>query len=183
MDRLPGEPEPERVSRRRRARREVMELRTQSAIERDSGGTRLYGQRKEFVAIARQLVNEAKADLQKDFAQDHQWRKDWIAVLKKGALALDRTATPIVAAIHELIHQQPLLVIEFLRQKGIESESELDSIVETMKAAEGSDILTAIERCTAFLEGALPMHEEHRATIIRRLGGYLPVESNGAVSE
>lgn len=136
---------------------------------------RMVGDRKAFTALARQMVAEAKAEIQADFAQDVEFRRKWIRTLKDGALAGDRTAGNIVAMIHDLTGNTVLLVIEFLKQKGLAGEEELDSILQLAKSTEGADLLTAIERCTAFLEGALPLHEEHRGVVVRRLGGYLPV--------
>ena len=138
----------------------------------------MVGRRMELAKTARGLLDEARDDMRTDFAQDVDFRKRFVQMLKDSALAGDRTSKNIVAEIYKLVGEERTLVVEFMSRHGLTSEEELRRILSEYKSAGEADTLTAIERMTTALEALLPMHEAHRGAIIRRLGGYLPVESD-----
>lgn len=159
------------------------EQRRANAEARGSADTRLMGGRRELTRRAKELVEIAGARVQQEIAGDDEYISSLIKVLKDGSLLKDRTCMAAVLTILKLQGQERVLLVEYVRQLGASSEEEARRAVEAYRSAGGADLETAIERCTAFLEGALPMHEQHRGMVIRRLGGYLPVESGHASTE
>ena len=137
------------------------------------------GSRKALLAKARELVATAGAEVQRAIAGDPEFIRDFCQMLKDGSKARDRTCVNAVLTILKLQGQERVLLVEYVRQLGASSEEEARKAVEAYRSAGGADLETAIERCTAFLEGALPMHEQHRGMVVRRLGGYLPIDMPG----
>lgn len=160
--------------RAREAVQEALRARTEA---KDRVATRLMGGRKDFVARARQMVEVAKATVQQEMASPESVR-DLCETINFGASKsiMDRTCIRLKAEILKLVGEERTLVVEFIHSMGAKSEDELRRMVETVKSAEGVDDLTVIERCCTALEAYLPLHEGHRAMIIRRLGGYLPTD-------
>lgn len=134
------------------------------------------GSRKAAAARAMALVAQAGDYVRSRIAGDADFIRSYVDMLKYGASreVMDRTCINIVNAILKLQGEERKLVVEFVNSIGVQDEAELRRIVDQYRGAEGADVVTAIERCTTFLEGALPMHEAHRAVVVRRLGGVLP---------
>lgn len=156
---------------------EALQAQRRAASEaRGAIGTRLMGGRKDLVKRARELVEVARATVEAEMASPESVR-DFCEAINYGATkeVMDRTCLNLKAQILRLVSQERVLLVEYVRQLGASSEDEARKAVEAYRSADGADLVTAIERCVAFLEGALPMHEEHRGMVVRRLGGYLPV--------
>jgi hypothetical protein len=79
--------------------------------------------------------------------------------------------------IMKLAQAEIHVVHHLLSKFGLSSEEELARIVETHKQAGDEDSASTIDRLTYALEALLPMHEEYRQGVVRRLGGYLPVRT------
>lgn len=136
------------------------------------------GARREITARARSLVERARGQVETLVAGDEQFVIDFVSMLKAGAKERDRTCVQAILMILKLVGQENTLVIEWVKRTGASTEDELRRIVEAYKSAGEADTLTAIERMTTALEAMLPLHEEHRGMVVRRLGGYLPVMSD-----
>jgi histidinol dehydrogenase len=135
------------------------------------------GARLAFAEKVRDLVDHRGNEVRSELATDDAV-KEFVWAIREGVRQRDRTAIIQYAKIMKLVDAEMRVIHEFISEMGASSREELKSGFQTAKQAEGVDILTSIERCVAFLEGALPMHEAHRAVVVRRLGGYLPVDSD-----
>ena len=135
------------------------------------------GRRKAYADKVRALTEVAGAQVREQLATPDVVAS-FCGAIKDGIVERDRTALNLYAQVMKLVGEERKLIVEFVHSMGAKSEDELRRMFMSAKQAEGADIVTAIERCTAFLEGALPMHEQHRQVVIRRLGGYLPVDTN-----
>jgi hypothetical protein len=159
-----------------RGRRETLE--SLGAEKRPDG----YRGRLAFGKGLRELVEHHKGEVLSGLMTD-EVRQDFIAAIKRGVKANSRTEMIQYAQLTKLVDQEHRLVVEFVHSLGVAGEAELRRMVEAVKGAEGADLLTSVERSVTFLEAALPMLEEHRAMVIKRLGGYLPVTSDSLSTE
>lgn len=136
----------------------------------------MVGKRREYAAQVRELVERAGDTVRAGLAGEETVR-EYVEAIKAGVRARSRTEMRLYAEVMKLLGEERKLVVEFVHSLGASGESELRRIVEAYKSAGEADTLTAIERMTTALEAMLPMHEEHRGMVIRRLGGYLPVSA------
>ena len=56
-----------------------------------------------------------------------------------------------------------------------ESEKELRAYVESAKSVEGAGPHDGASRCTDYLEAYLNLYPEQRASVVKRLGGLVPI--------
>ena len=148
---------------------------------RPAEGLMPRGGRVALAQTAKELVERAGDEMRADFAGDDEFRKQYVASIKQGALDLDRTCVKIVSQIYKLVGEERKLVVEFVHSLGAKSEDELRRMVEAVKAAEGADVLDGVERATAYLEAALTIHPEHRTAVVLRLGGVVPIPGSERV--
>ena len=142
---------------------------------RRNSALRNKGERTEFVAIARTIMEEGRAKFATEMAGDDKFLHDFAEVLKKGARAFDPDSMKIVARMLSWMQEERRLVVEFVRSLGASSEDELKEMVEAYRSAGDGDTLTAIERLTTGLEALLPLHEGHRPMVVKRLGGVIAI--------
>ena len=137
------------------------------------------GARNDFSRMVRELVEVRRDRIWKDVAEDDELQRAYLRTIRTGLQSENptnrRTAMDHYRYLTKLADREMLVVHQFLHTFGVKSESELHSIVEAYKSAGDGDTLTAIERMTSALEALLPLHEEHRGMVVRRLGGYVPV--------
>jgi len=171
-----------------------LRMRSQTGIESNARGRdrlektsldgrmSLGGKRRELRARVQGLLEVANAQMVESFAT-RQYVQEFCATLKKGARILDRTCIAAIMQIMSGVDAERKQLLEFIRSLGASGEQELRQKIQAYNDAGEADTLTAIERMTTALEAMLPLHEGHRAVVIRRLGGYLPVTSDRLESE
>ena len=148
---------------------------------RGSVGSVAMGARRNVSEIARGLVEVAKSRVESEIAGDEAFIAEFCAMLKEGASreVRDRTCINAVLMILKLVGAERVVVLEWVKALGASSEGELQRAMEVKRSIGGVEDSVVIERLTSALEALLPLHPEHRGTVVRRLGGYLPTEVRG----
>lgn len=153
----------------------------EASLER-TGAVGQTGMRLAYAAKVKEMVLLAK-DAAREVLAEPGNVKEFCRQVMEGVKLRSRTEMRLYPELMGMVGQERTLVVEFVNSLGVRGgESELRRIVDSVRSAEGADTLTALERMTTAMEAILPLHEEHRAMVIRRLGGYLPYDSNAEVS-
>ncbi len=135
------------------------------------------GARNAFAEKVRELVEYRGDQVREELGSDDAV-KEFVTAIREGVKKRDRTCIIQYAKVMKLVDVEIKVVHELIHQMGAKTLDELKRGFATAKAAEGVDHPTAIERSTAYLEGILPSFEQYRQTVIKRLGGYLPIDSD-----
>lgn len=118
------------------------------------------------------LVRQRGDEIREGLASDEVVR-EYVRAIRDGLKRRDRTCLREYGRVMKLVDAEVKVVHEFLHTFGVRTETELRGIVEAYRSAGDGDVVAAIERLTSALEVMLPMHEEHRVAVVRRLGGYV----------
>ena len=137
-------------------------------------GTIVLGQRKEFAAMARSLVEENRDAILMELGQPEVARS-WCDSLKIGIKARDRTAMNLYPQVMKLLGEERRIVVEFVAGLGVRDEGELKRMVDMARSVEGVGPHDGAERCVAYLEAYFNAFPDQRPAAIRRLGGLVPV--------
>ena len=132
------------------------------------------GSRREFTARVRALVEGAGERVREEFAEP-----DTVALyckaIRAGIVARDRTALNLYAQIMKLVGEERRITVEFIHSLGARSEKELRDYVEAAKSVEGAGPHEGAARCVDYLEAYLNLNPGQRESVVRRLGGLVPV--------
>ena len=134
------------------------------------------GQRQEMAAQVREMV-AAAGDTVREGMCEPGFVRDYVKMLKRGALERDRTCVNIVSQVMKLVGEERRITVEFIHSLGASSEQQLRTYVEAAKSVEGASLDDSAERCVAFLEVYFNANPELRGAAVKRLGGYVPVEA------
>ncbi len=132
------------------------------------------GTRKEFAAMAHQLVEDNRNTILYELGQPEVARS-WCDSLKIGIAARDRTAMNLYPQVMKLLGEERRIVVEFVTGLGVRDEGELKRMVDMAKSVEGVGPHDGAERCVAYLEAYFNAFPDQRPSALKRLGGYVPV--------
>lgn len=138
----------------------------------------MVGERQAFVGRAKDLMAVAGDEIREALAGDRGYALEFLDTLKYGASrgVMDRTCIGIMARLYKLTGEEKQLIVELVHRLGASSEDQLRGYVSSAKSVEGASADDAAERCAAFLVLYFDVHPEQRAPLVRRMGGYVPVE-------
>lgn len=132
------------------------------------------GDRREFAALANALVEDARTGVLAEMA-DPTMQARFLVALETGLKSKDRTAMNIYVKALKVVQNTARIELEFIRRLGARDEEELRRYYSAGKSVEGADAHETANTCTTFLERYCDMFPDQRETVIRRLGGYVPV--------
>lgn len=138
-------------------------------------GNLLNGTKQNFSAMAKVAVEMHRDVVLTTLATKENARK-FCEVTVKGMEEGKRTQYIAFKEMMKLVGEERKLVVEFVHSMGVQSEEDLRRYVEAAKSVEGAGPHEGADRCVNYLDAYCGVYPDQRAIIIKRLGGYIPVE-------
>lgn len=144
-------------------------------IMQGKDGSVVSGRKQDFSAMAKLAVEMHRDVVLTTLATKENARK-FCEVTIKGMEEGKRTQYIAFKDMMKLVGAERKLIIEFVQSMGVKSEDDLRRYVEAARSVEGAGPHDGADRCVNYLDAYCGVYPDQRALIIKRLGGYIPVE-------
>lgn len=139
-----------------------------------------FGSRREFATRMRQLVETDRERVTTKLATENA-AEEFVDAILWGVRQRppDRTCMNLRSQIMKSIDETQRVVHEFWLKVGAKSETDAAQKIALANSVADADPDSTAEACAAYLEKYKDLKPERMAPIIKRLGGYSPVEQVG----